>query len=327
MDVVSQAVFGASWSQSGALRARRLVDAGLLGAVSGMAPDLDTFIQSPTDPLLFLEWHRHFTHALAFVPVGALICAAVLHRFVRKRLRFRETYLFCLLGFGSHGLLDACTTWGTMLFWPFSDERVAFNIVAAIDPLFTVPVAALVAAAALRKRVRYGVLAAAWAFAYLSIAAWQHQRAERAGWALAAERGHDPVRLAALPALFTTLLWKTVYEHDGRYYVDAVRTGAAITVFPGESTLKLDLARDFPWLRPDSQQARDVERFRRVANDFLTVDGNRIAELRYSMLPNEVAPFWAIELDPEAGDDDHVAFITTRDHTPAQARRLLGMIF
>ena len=29
MDVVSQAVFGASWSQSGALRARRLVDAGL----------------------------------------------------------------------------------------------------------------------------------------------------------------------------------------------------------------------------------------------------------------------------------------------------------
>src|SRR5690606_13008368 len=117
-------------------------------------------------------YHRHFTHALAFVPLGALVCAAVLHRFVRKRLRFRETYLWCFLGFASHGLLDACTTYGTLLFWPFSDVRVAFGIVAAIDPLFTLPVAALVAAAAWRNRIAYGALAVAWACAYLSVAAW-----------------------------------------------------------------------------------------------------------------------------------------------------------
>src|SRR5690606_38326877 len=130
----------------------------------------------------------------------------------------------------------------------------------------------------------------------------------------------------ALPALFTTLLWKTVYEYDGQYYVDAIRTGAAITVFEGERTVKLDLAKHFPWLHPNSQQARDVERFRRVADDFLTADGsNRIAELRYSILPNEVAPFWAIELDPAACAYRHVDFVATRNHTPAQARRLLRM--
>src|SRR5690606_16352280 len=134
MDPFSQAVLGASWAQSGARRVA-LRDAGLLGAVAGMAPDLDTLIQSRTDPLLFLEYHRHFTHALAFVPLGALVCAALLHPLVRARLKFRTTYLFCLLGFASHGLLDACTTYGTRLLWPFSDARIAWSIVAVIDPL------------------------------------------------------------------------------------------------------------------------------------------------------------------------------------------------
>jgi inner membrane protein len=328
MDFLSQAVLGASWAQMGARRKQRLLDAGAIGAVSGMAPDLDTLIRSSSDPLLFLEYHRHFTHSLLFVPFGALVCAAVLHRFVRRRLGFRDTFLWCLLGFGSHGLLDACTTYGTQLFWPLSDSRVAWGIVAAIDPMFTLPALALVLTAVLRNRVRYGGLAAAWALAYLAGAAVQHHRAETAARMLAEQRGHDVARLAAMPALFSTLLWKTIYEHDGRYYVDAVRTGWHTTVFAGESAVKLDVAAHFPWMRPGTQQALDVERFRRVADDFLTVAGDtRIAELRYSMLPNEVAPFWAIELDPHAAADEHVEFVTTRDHTPAQARRLLGMMF
>src|SRR5690606_19686695 len=153
MDPVSQAALGATWSQSAA-RGGKLRDAAFLGAVAGMAPDLDTLIQSGSDPLLFLEYHRHFTHAFAFVPIGALVCAALLHRLVRARLSFRETYLFCLLGFGSHGLLDACTTYGTQLLWPFSGERIAWSVVAVVDPLFTLPVLVLAALAAQRRDVR-----------------------------------------------------------------------------------------------------------------------------------------------------------------------------
>src|SRR5690606_36976378 len=104
---------------------------------------------------LFMEYHRHFTHSLAFVPVGALVCAALLHRIVRGRLSFGRTYLFCLLGYGSHGLLDACTTSGTQLLWPFSGVRVAWSVVAVFDPLFTAPVLALVLLAAARRRVAW----------------------------------------------------------------------------------------------------------------------------------------------------------------------------
>lgn len=329
MDPLSQAALGASWSQSGA-RGAKLRDAALLGAVAGMAPDLDTLIQSGTDPLLFLEYHRHFTHSFVFVPVGALLCAAFFHRFVRARLTFGETYLFCFLGFASHGLLDACTTYGTKLLWPFSDARIAWSVVAVIDPLFTLPVLALAAAAAMKRNVRYAWLAAAWAAAYIGLGFFQNARASTAGALLAASRGHTPVRLEAKPALGSLLLWKIIYEHEGHYFVDAVRTGIGIRVFEGESTVKLDLAKHFPWLDANSQQARDVERFRRVSDDFLSIDEHaqkRIVDMRYSMVPNEIDGFWAIELDPYAPPDAHVGFVTTRERAPEQALRLLDMMF
>lgn len=101
--------------------------AGLLGLLCGLAPDLDVLISSSTDPLLPLEYHRQFTHSLIFIPVGGLICALVLYLlFARHRsLSFGATYLYCTLGYATHALLDSCTTYGTLLLWPFSDMRVA----------------------------------------------------------------------------------------------------------------------------------------------------------------------------------------------------------
>src|SRR5690606_3185135 len=329
MDPVSQAAFGASWAQAGA-GCRRLRDGAMLGPVAGMAPDLDTLLQSRTDPLLFLEIHRHFTHALAFVPIGALVCAVVFHRAVRKRLTFAETHTFCLLGYGSHGLLDACTSYGTQLLWPFSSVRIAWNVVSVFDPLFTVPVLALVVLAARSARPRYAYAALGWAVAYLAFGYLQMTRAEAAGLAHAAGRGHEPVRLEAKPSLGNLMLWKVIYEHDGRYYVDAVRAGMAAAVIDGESIEKLDLRGHFPWLDPDSQQARDVERFAGVSDHFVAVENDapyRIVDMRYSMVPNEIDGFWAIVLDPAAGPDEHVGFITTRERAPEQARRFLAMLF
>src|SRR5690606_36898458 len=232
--------------------------------------------------------------------------------------------------FGSHGLLDACTTYGTQLLWPFSGERIAWSVVAVVDPLFTLPVLVLAALAAQRRDVRVAWLAFAWSVAYLGLGWVQNARAADAGAALAASRGHAPERLEAKPALGSLLLWKIIYEHVGRYYVDAVRTGLDVVIFEGESTPKLDLAKHFPWLAEGTQQARDVERFRRVSDDFLSIDDrapNRIVDMRYSMVPNEIDAFWAIELDPDAPADAHVGFLATRERAPEQARRLLDMLF
>ena len=151
MDPLSQAVLGATAAQSGASRKEVRV-AAVVGLLGGMAPDLDVLIRSSRDPLLFLEYHRHFTHALAFIPVGSLLVAAACYvLFARRHLSFGRTWLYAALGFATHGLLDACTTYGTQLLWPFSDARIAWNVISIIDPLFTVPILLLVVFAAARR--------------------------------------------------------------------------------------------------------------------------------------------------------------------------------
>ncbi len=329
MDPLSHAVLGAAAAQSTA-HTSRLRAVAVAAAVGSLAPDLDVLIRSSGDPVLTLEYHRQFTHALVFVPVGALVCAALVFYAVCANLTFAQTYLACLTGYLCHPLLDAFTTYGTELFWPFSGERVAWSTIAVADFAFTVPLVVLVALAAVKRRAVFACIGAGWAVVYLGFAALQADRAATEGAALAASRGHVPQRMAVIPALFSSLvLWKVIYEHDGRSYVDAVRTGVMTASYPGVSTAKLDLARHFPWLDAASQQAVDVERFRRVSRDLLAVDDalpNRIVDLRYSLVPNEIAGFWAIVLDPGAPPDAHVGFVATRENAPRDALRLLDMV-
>ena len=263
MDPVSQGVLGAAAAQSVARRLRQpdsssasqpngnpLLLAAVLGAAGGMAPDLDVFIQSADDPLLFLEFHRHFTHSLLFIPIGALIVALPGAWLLRNRLSFASCYLACLFGYATHGLLDACTSYGTQLLWPFSSERVAWNNIAVVDPLFTLPATSLMLLAILQRTRTWAVCALLWMMSYLMMGAVQRDRALAAGEELAASRGHQPSRLEVKPSFANLLLWKLVYEQDGRYYVEALRTGIEVTHIPGDQVAKLDLSLHLPWLDP-----------------------------------------------------------------------------
>jgi len=328
MDPISQGSIGATLAQSASSR-DKVKSATLMGCFGGLAPDLDILIMSTTDPLLALEFHRQFTHALIFIPIGALIVTAVMHRIVAKGLRFRDAYLFCLLGYMTHGLLDACTTYGTQLFWPFSNARFAWNSVSIVDPLFTLPILGLIVTGVIKQNPRFSQIALAWAVLYLVFGIVQRERAEERGFALAAERGHTPIRLEAKPGFGSMLLWKIVYETENRYHVDAVRVGLNGKYYAGDSAEKLDLAKHFPWLEPGSQQALDVERFRWFSNDYLAVDPeipNRIIDVRYSVIPNEIEALWGIDLDPEKTDDAHIEWRPLRRTTQDQIRRWTNML-
>ncbi len=330
MDPLTQGVLGASLPQATTDR-RYAVSAGLLGFLAGMAPDLDVLIRSSADPLLFLEYHRQFTHSLVFIPVGGLICACVLHGLLGRRrgLTFRQSWLFCTLGYATHGLLDSCTTYGTMLLWPFSDQRFAWNTISIIDPLFTLPLLAGVILTARRTQRIYIHVALVWAVTYMGLGLLQRNVATEMGYALAAARGHEPVRLEAKPSFGNILVWKIVYETGDRYHVDAVRATLAPRVIPGDSVEKLDITRDMPWLDLESQQARDIERFRWFSNGYIARDPvyrNRVIDIRYSMIPNEVAPLWSIELRPGAGREEHAAYRVHRDRGDDTAAVMWRMV-
>src|SRR5690606_15316686 len=138
------------------------------------------------------------------------------------------------------------------LLWPFSSVRIAWNVVSVFDPLFTVPVLALVMLATRSARPRYAYAALCWAVAYLAFGCLQMTRVEAEGLAYAAEREHALVRLEAKPSLGNLRLWQVIYEHNGRYYVDEVRAGTRPIVIDGDSIEKLDLEKHFPSLDRDS---------------------------------------------------------------------------
>ncbi|WP_146003572.1 metal-dependent hydrolase [Kineobactrum sediminis] len=330
MDPLTQGVIGAALPQAAAGR-RQVLVAGLFGLVSGMAPDLDVLIQSSRDPLLFLEYHRQFTHSLVFIPFGGLICALVLYGLIGRRtgLGFAPTLLFCTLGYATHGLLDACTTYGTLLLWPFSDQRFAWNSISIIDPVFTLPILALVVAAAIRKRPLLARLALVWGLAYLALGVVQRDRAIEMGQALAAERGHKPLRLEAKPSFANILVWKVVYETETEFHVSAVRPWPSAVIYPGSAISKLDIERDLPWLDPLSQQATDIKRFAWFSNGYVATDPrhpDRVMDVRYSILPNEVAPLWSIQLRRDASDDAHVDYLVHRDTGGGRVQKLWQML-
>lgn len=331
MDPLTQGVIGAALPQAVA-RKPKIIAAGLFGFVAGIVPDLDVLIQSEVDPLLYLEYHRQFTHSLIFVPIGGLICAAIFQLLLGRffDLTFKQTWLFCALGFGTHGLLDAFTSYGTMLLWPFSDERFSWKIVSVVDPLFTVPIIVLLVLATWKRRRGFAQLGLLWAGVYLGLGFMQQQTAISMGTALAEERGHTVIRIEAKPSFANILVWKTVYETTDAFYVDAVRVRIAPQVFAGASIVKLDVARDFPWLEQGTQQARDIERFRWFSDDYLARDPNdpdRIIDVRYSMVPNEIAALWSIGLSPDATAESHVGFATHRGDVKAATQRLKDLIF
>jgi len=331
MDPLTQGALGAALPQATAARGKYVGSAGLLGFLAGMTADLDVFIRSSNDPLLFLEYHRQFSHSLVFIPVGGLLCALLLHALLGRRrgLRFRQSWLFCTLGYATHALLDACTSYGTMLLWPFSNARIAWNAISIIDPLFTLPLLLGVVLAARQKRPVFARLGLLWACTYMALGIWQRNEAIEMGYALAATRGHQPVRLEAKPSFANILVWKTVYETADRYYIDAVRPGFAPRVFTGNSVQKLDVPRDLPWLDRRSQQAMDIERFRWFSNGYIARDPHnpdRVIDIRYSMIPNELAPLWSIELRPGAGVDEHARYLVHRGGDDNRAARMWRML-
>lgn len=332
MDPLTQGALGAAIAQAAPTKVKYVWYAGILGFIAGMAPDLDALLRSSKDPLFFLEYHRHFTHSLIFIPVGGLICALGLYYLVGRRwgLTFFQTFGCCTLGYATHGIIDAATSYGTLLLWPFSADRVALSVIPIVDPLFTVPLIAIVFVSAKRESRALAGLALLWFASYLSIGALQQSSALSLGRQIAESRRHTPAHIEVKPSFANILVWKTIYEEAGYFYVDAVRVGLRQQIFYGTFAAKLDVSKDLPWLDLSSQQAKDVERFSKFSGGFLAVDPqtpNQVADIRYSFVPNEIRPLWSIELSPGAEPQEHATYKTHREDARESLDVLLRMIF
>lgn len=145
MDTVTHLVAGAltPFAFRNAPKTRMLT---AFGMIAGEFPDIDVVAGRSAEAVL--SFHRGITHALIVQPAFALLLALVFHRALKKgdasgMWTFGKTWSVALLALAVHLFLDCMTTFGTQIFLPFSDFRVALPAIYIIDPFLTLPLLAV----------------------------------------------------------------------------------------------------------------------------------------------------------------------------------------
>ena len=162
MDSLTQIVLGAACGEI--VLGKKIGNKALLfGAIGGTIPDLDVFIGSWLygNEIDAMAFHRGFMHSVLFAILGSFLFGWITYKLYNKGKRTGTTtlknwiWLFFLSIF-THPILDSFTPYGTQLFLPFSDYRVAFNNISVVDPLYTLPflLCLIVAMFYNRKRAR-----------------------------------------------------------------------------------------------------------------------------------------------------------------------------
>lgn len=146
MDSITQIVLGAACGEI-ALGKKIGNKAILFGAIGGTIPDLDVLIGKLfyTNEIDSLAFHRGIMHSIPFAIVGALIFGFLFYKvydygYLRRGTTSLKDWIWLFfLSIFTHPILDSFTPYGTQLFLPFSEYRVAFNNIAVADPLYTLP--------------------------------------------------------------------------------------------------------------------------------------------------------------------------------------------
>lgn len=330
MDIITQGLLGATVAQAGA-KPGEVQKATLIGFCAPLLADADTLLRSTEDPLLYLEYHRHFTHALSFIPIGALLAALLVWPFLKKGMTFRRVYFYAFLGYATAGLLDACTSYGTHLLWPFSDSRTAWSIIAIFDPVFSAGLFAAIGTGLAKSRPNAARAGLLFACCYLMLGVVQQNRAAVLVTQKAAARGHTAERLIVKPTMGNLVLWRSIYASDDKYYVDAIRVGLPnnSTIFEGEMVPAFDSNRDLTEVPQNTVLYRDIQRFAVFSDSYLAWHPEQthvIGDVRFAMLPTSTRPLWGIRLNLDK-PGDHVAYETYRSMSAAERDAFLAMLF
>lgn len=229
MDTITQVLLGASIGA--AFFQPKIGRAAIvIGGLGGLLPDLD-LVSSLGGPWASLVHHRGLTHALAFGPAFALPLGWLSHRVMRRRheagghspgLLAHHAALWAL-ALMTHPLLDAFTTYGTQLLWPFSNARISWDGVSIIDLVYSGPLTV-----ALVLCWQRGVRAQHWAqwalafttaylFAGFGIGTWVEGKG-RENW-----EAISPTEVRAIPTFANLLYWRVLARtesgdiHVGNY--------------------------------------------------------------------------------------------------------------
>jgi inner membrane protein len=220
MDSLSQIALGSAVAVAAMGRRTAVWKAAAWGAVLGTLPDLDVVIDHG-DPVSNMTMHRADSHALFWLTVVSPafgLAAARLHR-----EGFARWWLAAWLALVTHPLLDAMTVYGTQLLRPFDSTPYGVGSIFIIDPLYTLPLLAGVAAALRGARLRWNAAGLVLSTAYLGWSALAQAHVASLARASLAAQGIAAERVLVTPTPFNTVLWRVVAV-DGTHFHEGFRS-------------------------------------------------------------------------------------------------------
>jgi len=230
MDSLTQIVLGAACGE--AAMGKKIGNKALLfGAIGGTIPDLDVFVgnllySNKIDAMLF---HRGFMHSLLFAILAGFAFGWLVFKLYDKGKRRGTTtrrdwtWLF-LLSIFTHPILDSFTGYGTLLFSPFSDYRVAFSNISVVDPLYTLPFLLCLIVLMFYKRRNpkrrwWFKLAIGISSAYMLFAFGNKFYINSVFENSLAAQGIDYQRYNTEPSIFNNVLWYGIAETETDFHV------------------------------------------------------------------------------------------------------------
>ncbi len=225
MDPLTHALSGALLARATARRTYQTLPLRLRiasGFIAAAFPDID-FALRLIDTLVYLNWHQGPTHSLILLPLWAWLLAQVFVRLFRP-YSWRLFFIPVCLGLAIHIAGDLITSYGLMLFAPFSTERYSLPLVFVIDPWFSLIIIAGLLASWLYPHQRAAAMAA---LAGLGIYVFflstlYHQAIAISQQHVKTNMAHATATISVLPQPLSPFHWKLIVRHNGNYQVASV---------------------------------------------------------------------------------------------------------
>ncbi|MGH8680676.1 MAG: metal-dependent hydrolase [Burkholderiales bacterium] len=223
MDTLTHALSGALLARATApdpAKARISTAARVAGGFLAAAfPDID-FVLGYVSPVAYLTGHRGVTHSIFLLPVWAVLLAWILAQIDRgKAVTWRDYLGVCALGVGVHIVGDLITSFGTMIYAPLSDARVAWDTTFIIDLSFSgIIVAGLIGSLVWRRSRVPAVLGLTALASYVGFQAVLHSRAVDFGAEYARRAGFGAPKVTAIPRPVSPFNWTVFITEGDRYH-------------------------------------------------------------------------------------------------------------
>lgn len=196
----------------------------LWGAAIANLADIDVIVQPFLSPVKSLFFHRGPTHSIVFCVLFAPLVAkllTIIHKKTKKQFGvWFKVSIWCLF---SHIFIDCFNSYGTAIFYPFSNCRVSFDCIGIVDILFDAPLfIALMYFIFVKQRAQtrkiIAILAMSLSALYLCFTISNKINLERKVEQFLSQHYINYDRILTAPLPLTNFVWLVIVEDEDGFF-------------------------------------------------------------------------------------------------------------